>query len=445
MSEGTREHWSSSLGFTLAAVGSAVGLGNMWRFSYMTAENGGAAFVILYVLLTAIVGLPVMLVELSIGRGAGESPVKALTYYGGRAWAPLGLLFVVSGFVILGYYGVLAGWTTRYAFEAIVTGFPADAAAHFGVLQSGHQAAAWQLGFMALTVLVVSGGVRGGIERASLVLMPLLGLLVIGLALYAATLDGAAAGYRYYFSTEFKAILDPAVMRDAAGQAFFSLSLGMGAMLTYASYLSRSHDLPREAILISASDFAVAFVAGLVVFPLVFALGLQQDVSASTLGALFVTLPKAFATMGFAGRVIGFLFMLALVVGALTSAISLLEVVVSTAIDQFGMERARASWLCGGAISALGLLSAYDIGILGLMDTIGGNLLLVFGGLCLSVFAGWVLGPRILEEAEQGTRMPWMLGGWLFMLRYVVPPLLFVILLYSIQAAWVALAEWAGG
>lgn len=188
----SRESWSSTLGFTLAAVGSAVGLGNMWRFSYMAAENGGAAFVVLYVAMTALVGVPVMLAELSLGRGAGRSPIQALVHFGGARWRPLGGLFVLTGFLILAYYSVIAGWTLRYAVEALVVGFPADAGAHFGAVASGLPALLWHLVFMAFTVLVVSGGVSAGIERAAMVLMPLLGLLVIGLAIYAATLPGPA-------------------------------------------------------------------------------------------------------------------------------------------------------------------------------------------------------------------------------------------------------------
>jgi NSS family neurotransmitter:Na+ symporter len=320
MNQNAREHWSSQLGFTLAAVGSAVGLGNMWRFSYMTAEHGGAAFVVLYVAMTLFIGLPVMLAELTVGRSSRRSPIQALVYFGGSAWKPLGALFVTAGVVILGYYSVIAGWTVRYAFEALTGGFAADSAARFEAVATGTPAVLWHLAFMAVTAAVVSRGIRSGIERVSLILMPLLAVLVIGLAIYASTLDGATAGYAYYLQTDFQEILSFDVLKDAASQAFFSLSLGMGAILTYASYLSREHHLPDESLMIAVSDFGVAFVAGLVVFPLLFALGLEEDVVASTVGALFITLPKAFASMGPAGQVIGVLFFLALVVGALTSA-----------------------------------------------------------------------------------------------------------------------------
>ncbi|MCP3985970.1 MAG: sodium-dependent transporter [bacterium] len=433
MSNGTREHWSGGLGFTLAAVGSAVGLGNMWRFSYMAAENGGGAFVFLYIVLTALVGLPVMLAELTLGRGSQKSPIQALVHYGGDAWRPLGALFVAAGFVILAYYSVISGWTVRYAVEAALTGFPQDAGAHFGAIASGYPAVAWHLVFMGLVSFVVSGGIASGIERVSVALMPLLGVLVLGLAAYVTTLDGAGEGYRYYLTTDFREVLDFGVLKDAAGQAFFSLSLGMGAILTYASYLGRDRNLPKEALLVAASDFGVAFIAGMVVFPLVFALGVQGDVSASTLGALFVTLPKAFAQMGGIGRVIGGLFMLALVVGALTSAISLLEVVVSSAIDGLGWARRSAAWVCGGAIALLGVPAGMSLDALGLMDQIGGNLLLVLGGLVLSLFVGWRLGERALEEGEVGGGNRAVLRLWLFMLRFVVPPVLLIVLWYSLK------------
>ena len=411
--EQPRENWSGRLGFTLAAVGSAVGLGNMWRFSYMTAENGGAAFVLLYLIMTLIVGLPVMLAELTLGRGAGKSPIQALVHFGGKAWRPLGGLFVLAGLVILAYYSVIAGWTLRYSVDAVMGGFPADAGAHFGRISSGWPALCWHLVFMAITTLVVSGGIRSGIERASLVLMPLLGLLVIGLAIYASTLPGARDGYAYYFQTDFDAIWDPAVLRDAAGQAFFSLSLGMGAILTYASYLGRDTDLPAEAVTIGFADFSVAFVAGLVVFPLIFALGLQEDVGGSTLGALFITLPKAFHSMGAAGPTIGVAFFVALVVGGLTSAISLLEVVVSSTIDATGMSRAKAAWLCGVVITLLGVPAALSLDVLGLMDQIGGNLFLILGGLFLSIFVGWVM-----PEALRFSLCTQELFSWLSMIVF---------------------------
>ena len=311
-----RERWGSRTGFVLAAVGSAVGLGNMWRFSYLTAENGGAAFVLLYVAITLVIGLPVLLAELAIGRGSGRSPIRALVHYGGQGWGGLGLVFVTAGFLILAYYSVIAGWTLRYAFEAVASGFGGDAAARFGEIQSGAGAIGWHVLFMGFTIAIVLGGVQRGIERVALVLMPTLFLVIVGIAIYAATIPGSGAGYSYYLSADFSQIRSFKVFSDAASQAFFSLSLGMGAMLTYASYLGDDHNLPGESLVIAFADFGVAFLAGLALFPLIFALGLSQAVGGSTLGALFITLPTTFASMGAAGTVVGVVFFLALAVAA---------------------------------------------------------------------------------------------------------------------------------
>jgi len=425
-----REQWTSKSGFILAAIGSAVGLGNMWRFSYLAAENGGAAFVILYLAATLLIGLPVLLAELVLGRGSQRSPIPALVHYGGPRWKPLGLIFITSGFLILSYYTVIAGWALRYGLTAIIWGFDANAAAHFGEVASGWDAFAYHLVFMAITVFIVVGGVSRGIERTSLVLMPMLFALVVGLAVYAATLDGAAAGYAYYLSPDFAKLLSLNVLKDATGQAFFSLSLGMGAMLTFASYLGRDIHLPRAAAIIAGADLAIAFIAGLVVFPMIFALNLSADVSASTVGALFITLPKAFAEMGPIGRGVGILFFVALIVGALTSAISLLEVVVSSAIDNLGWPRRRAGILLGTAIAALGAPSAWSTDILGAVDQIANNILLLGGGLILSIFVGWVMvGP--IEEASEGASGVTWFGTWRNLLRYVVPAILLFVLVYD--------------
>jgi NSS family neurotransmitter:Na+ symporter len=301
----------------------------MWRFSYLTAENGGAAFVILYLAITALVGLPVLLAELVLGRGSQGSPIRALAHYGGNAWKPLGFVFVAAGFLILSYYGVIAGWTLRYTAVVLTTGFDASIGDSFADISQGFDAFALHVVFMIGTIAIVAGGVKSGIERTALILMPVLFVLVCGLAVYATTLSGGSEGYRYYLQADFSEIFSREVLTQAAGQAFFSLSLGMGAMLTFGSYLGRDNNLPNESLIIAGADIGIAFIAVLVVFPMIFALGLSDQVRESTVGALFITLPQAFAGMGAVGRVVGFLFFAALVVGALTSAISLLEVVVS--------------------------------------------------------------------------------------------------------------------
>ncbi len=430
MAGGPREQWTSQRGFVLAAIGSAVGLGNMWRFSYLAAENGGAAFVIVYLAITLVVGLPVLLAELVLGRGSQKSPIQALIHYGGSSWKPLGRVFVTAGFLILSYYAVIAGWALRYGLTAIASGFDPNAAEHFGEVASGWDAFGYHVAFMAFTVFVVVGGVSRGIERTTLVLMPMLFALVVGLALYTATLDGASAGYAYYLGTDFSKLLSLDVLKDATGQAFFSLSLGMGAMLTFASYLGRDANLPRASVTIAGADIAIAFVSGLVVFPMIFALGLSADVSASTVGALFITLPKAFAEMGSVGRVVGVLFFAALIVGALTSAISLLEVVVSSAMDGLGWSRRQAGVLLGIAITALGAPSAWSTEILGAVDQVANNILLLGGGFALSIFVGWVMA-RPIEEAREGAAGVAWFGSWRNLLRYAVPAFLFFVLVYD--------------
>ncbi len=437
MAVAPREHFSSRAGFVLAAVGSAVGLGNMWRFSYLTAENGGAAFVVLYLAITLLVGLPVLLAELVVGRGAQESPIRALAHFGGPAWKPLGLVFVAAGFLILSYYGVIAGWTVRYAGIAIFSGFDGESAARFGEIATGWDAVGFQALFMVVTIWIVAGGVKGGIERAAMLLMPALFVIVCGLAVYAATLEGAAEGYRYYFETDFSKLADPAVIKDAAGQAFFSLSLGMGAMLTFASYLGRDNHLPNESLVIAGADVGIAFVAGLVVFPMIFALGLSDAVGASTVGALFITLPQAFAEMGAVGRVVGLLFFAALIVGALTSAISLLEVVTATVVDGLGWTRPKAAWLVGGVITVLGLPSAWSTDFLGLVDSIANNLFLLGGGFALAIFVGWVMKDPI-AEVRAGTHGVRWFFAWRALLRFVVPAVLAFVLWFAVPATWEA-------
>lgn len=407
----------------------------MWRFSYLAAEKGGAGFVGLYLLFTLVLGLPVMLAELTIGRGSRRGPIAALAHFGGRGWRWLGAAFVAAGFLILSYYGVIGGWTLRYAFEAIFVGFADDAGAHFGAVSEGHGSLAMQVVFMIVTVAIVSGGIGAGIERVAKVAMPALFAIMLGIVIYAATLDGASAGYAYYLNFDLEKALALDVIVAAAGQAFFSLSLGMGAILTFASYLPRESNLMRETVVISFADFGVAFVAGLMVFPLIFALGMQSEISGGTIGALFVALPKAFASMGAIGRVVGGAFFVALVVGALTSAISLLEVIVSAAMDAFGWERRRAALLGGAAVTLAGVGSAYDIALLDLADSLATNLFLVGGGLGIAIFVGWVMDDPAAVASEGASRSP-LHEGWRLLLRFVVPVALVFVLWHSLPETW---------
>jgi neurotransmitter:Na+ symporter, NSS family len=441
-----RELWNTRVGFVLAAVGSAVGLGNMWRFPYYTAEHGGAAFVALYILLTFMIGIPLLLAEFSVGRRARLSPIGALRKVGGRGWVPMGYMFVLAGFLILAFYSVIAGWVTRYALAFLFTGFPEDPGAHFAQISSGVDAIGFHLFFMTLTIAIVMGGVEKGIERASLVMMPALVILVAGLAIWAATLAGSGEGYRFYLTPRLEEIFSLDTFAAAVSQAAFSLSLGMGAMLTFASYLSRRESLPREGTVIAFSDFGIAFAAGLVVFPVIFALGLQEAVGESTVGALFIALPGAFAAMGDGlGRVVGSIFFLALLIGAVTSAISLLEVVTSSVIDELGWPRKKAAVTMGAIIALVGLWPALDINALGAYDELTGKVMLPLGALGIAVVVGWVMKNPV-DELVIGSseRMRTFFRGWLWILRVGAPVLLALVLWYTIPEAFRAFADLLG-
>jgi len=443
----SREAFGSRAGFILAAAGSAVGLGNMWRFSYQASEGGGAAFVLLYVVMTLLLGIPIMLAEFGLGRRAQLAPIGALRKLAGRGWSRIGYVFVIGGGLILSYYSVIAGWTVRYAIEAITQGFPGDAGQHFGKVASGSGAVAFHLGFMAATVAIVMAGIKSGIERVSLVLMPALFFIVVGLAVWAFTLDGGGEGYRVYLQPDLDELMNPSVWRAAAAQAFFSLSLGMGAMLTFASYLSRDQDMPESATMVAFTDFGVAFVSGLVVFPVIFSLGLQAAVGESTVGALFIALPGAFDAMGKVGHVVGLFFFVALAVGAITSAIALLEVVTSSVIDEFGLTRRAAALGTATLIAALGILPATNLDLLGLVDKIAGELLLVAGVLLIAILAGWVLPREMNEELSQGASPFWkrQVPRIVAVLRWFVPPVIAVVLFFSLKETIAAIRAFLGG
>ncbi len=430
-----RERFGTRLGFVLAAVGSAVGLGNMWRFPYQASEGGGAAFVVAYVFMVFLIGVPMMLAEFAAGRSARLSALGAVKRIGGRAWIPLGLLFVGTCVIILAYLSVITGWAIRYALDAALLGFSPTPAGRYAEVATGAPAIGFHLVSMAITIGIVVFGVRKGIERASVLLMPTLFLLLIGLAIWAATLPNAAAGYRFYLSPSVREVLDPVVLQGAAAQAFYSLSVGMGIMITYSSYLSSEESLGRESAIIAISDFSVAFIAGLVVFPIVFALGLSDEVGESTMGTLFISLPGAFVQMGAVGRLVGTAFFLALVVAAITSAVSLLEVVSAVLIDEGGLSRRTATLAAGGTAAAVGIVPALSLDSLGVMDQLAAELFTVLGVLGVAVLVGWVMkNPE--EELRKGAspRMAGLLRAPMLLVRYVAPFLLAWI-------AWVALRQ----
>jgi NSS family neurotransmitter:Na+ symporter len=440
-----RELFGTRLGFVLAAVGSAVGLGNMWRFPYRVAEGGGAAFVTLYVILTLVLGIPLMLCEFSVGRRTRLSPIGAMRREGGGLWPLVGFLGVLTGFLILSYYSVIAGWVVRYGIEGILTGFSADPGAHFTEVTTGFAPILYHIAFMAVTIAIVSVGIEKGIEKASLILMPVLFTIVAGLAFWAFTLPGSAEGYSFYLTPSISELLDPATLAEAGGQAFFSLSLGMGAMLTFASYLSRHENLNREATTIAFSDFGVAFVAGLVVFPVIAALGLQSQVSASTVGALFIALPGAFTEMGAVGRVVGIAFFFALTVGAITSAVSLLEVVTASMIDEFKITRKPAAIGAGILILLVGIIPATSLPALGVIDSIT-EWFLAVGALSMTLFVGWKMKDPVTEMLDGASGVfAAVVPTMMLFVKFVMPPIIGFVVFWSGRTALNTLITTLGG
>ena len=330
------------------------------------------------------------------------------------------------------YYFVIVGWTLRYAVESIAIGFPGEPDAHFEKISTGAAAIGWQLCCVALTVFVVLRGVRAGIERLGRVLMPLLLVILSSIALYAATLPGSAAGYQFYLVPDFAMLFSWKVLSDAASQAFFSLGIGVGMLLTFASYLNEQEHLPNASVVIAISDFAVAFLAGLAVFPLIFALGLSDMLTESPLGALFITLPSAFAEMGAAGSFVSPLFFLALAMAALTTTVAALEVLVAAAIDGLGWQRRRAVLVIGGTLSVIAIAPALDLRVLEWMDKLVGHLVLLAAGLALAIFAGWFMKEPIAEASKGAKGIRWFVL-WRWLLRIPVPLGLLLVLFASIQ------------
>ena len=430
-----REQWSTRLGFLLAAVGSAVGLGNIWRFPFVTGEGGGAAFLLVYLLFVAAVGLPAILIEFVVGRRTRRNPVGAMREIGRGAWRYAGWIFVVTTFVIMSYYSVIAGWTIRYTILGIQGDYAADpgtAAEQFVALAQGPEAMAFHALFLLVIVAIVGMGIRRGIELAVKVMVPAIVAIVAGLAVWAATLDGAGAAYRYYLAPEFGTIAAnwTTILPSAAGQAFFTLSLGFGIMITYASYLGEDRNLAEDGVLIIVFDTAIAFAVGLIVFPILFTAGI--DPGEPGVGAIFITLAAAFGELS-AGGLIGAVFFGTVVIAALSSAISLTEVVVSYAIDEHGIPRFRATAIVCGALFVLGLAPASDIVLLELYDGFADGVLLILGGLLVTAYVAWGWSDEAIEELSRGIGRLGSLGTyWIWLARVPVLVVLFVSLALGI-------------
>lgn len=437
-----RGQWASNLGFILAAAGSAVGLGNIWKFPYLAGENGGGAFVVLYLLMIVMIGFVIMLGEMAIGRKTQLSAVGAYKKLSEK-WAFVGVIGVIVGFCILSFYSVIGGWVLNYIGKYITGGVVgAEAGVYFeSFISSTTAPIIWHFVFMAMCCIIVLKGVSGGIEKASKIMMPALFILLIGVVIRSVTLDGAMEGIKFFLKPDFSKITISTVMA-AMGQAFFSLSLGMGAIITYGSYLGKDEDIEKNALIIPAIDTGVALLAGLAILPAVFAFGFEPGAGPSL---MFITLPSVFDAMPF-GQFFGILFFILILFAALTSAISLLEVVVSFIIDTFKVERKKATILISMLLFFVGVPCSLANGpvmenflIMGynffdFMSFLAESVLMPLGAIFMCIFIGHVWGiDNITEEITCGGK--YKFRSRLFftvMIKYIAPVLIFFIWLNAI-------------
>ncbi len=443
----TRAQWGSRLGFVLAAAGSAVGLGNLWKFPYITYENGGGAFVLVYLAAILLVGAPIMVGEILLGRKTQLGPVGSFRKLGcgrpgGKAWTGVGVLGVVAGFMILSYYSVIAGWTLRYIWMALsgqLASLAVDPVAlqtFFGTfLSNPWQQMFFHLLFMGATVGVVYLGVGHGIERAAKILMPVLFLILLALVVYVAWTPGFRQALIFLFRPNFSELTRGGIL-EALGHSFFTLSLGMGAMLTYGSYMGKKTSIPRAAITVCLLDTVIAIMACIIMFSIIFSFDFEVSKSSTI---LFTTLPVLFFKLP-GGTIISSLFYILVAFAALTSTISLLEVVASYAIDEFGWPRRRATLVMGGSIGLFGILNALSFGgvdalskinligrpstqgVFGTMDYLASNWVLPVGGFLIALFVGWVLSrDETHEELQLGHGRMVLFPMWRFLIRFAAP------------------------
>lgn len=437
----SRDQWGSNLGFILAAAGSAVGLGNIWKFPYLAGANGGGAFVFLYLAMIVIIGFVIMLGEMAIGRSTHLSAVEAYRKIN-RKWASAGIIGVIVSFCILSFYSVIGGWVLNYICKYITGGITGtEAGAYFSSFISGTtMPIVWHLIFIFLCCVIVLKGIAGGIEKASKVMMPTLFILLIAVVFRSVTLDGAMEGIKFFLKPDFSKVTIGTVM-SALGQAFFSLSLGMGAVITYGSYLGNDENLEKNAVIIPAIDTIVALLAGLAVLPAVFAFGFEPGAGPSL---MFITLPSVFDSMPF-GNIFGLVFFVLILFAALTSAIALLEVVVSFVIDTFKMERRKATILISLIIFLLGIPCSlangpmsdvlfFGYNFFDFMSFLAESVLMPLGGLLMCIFIGYVWGiDNIVDEITCGGKFKFISKKFfVIMIKYIAPVLIFVIWLNAV-------------
>ncbi|MGD8743780.1 MAG: sodium-dependent transporter [Granulosicoccaceae bacterium] len=445
--------WSTRWAFILAATGSAVGLGNIWKFPYITGDNGGGAFVLIYLLCIAIIGIPVMMAEVLIGRRGRQSPINTMQTLAremGRhpGWQYLGWGGVLAGFLILSYYSVIAGWALAYVFRTaggVFTNATADGVGSlFGQLVGdAEKLLAWHTVFMVMTTVIVSRGVQSGLEKAVRLLMPALFILLLVLVGYAMSEGEFVRGLEFLFNPDFTKIKPDAVL-VALGHAFFTLSLGMGAIMVYGSYLPKETSIAKASITIALMDTVVALLAGMAIFPIVFANGLETG---SGPGLIFQTLPIAFGHMP-GGAFFGTLFFMLLVFAAWTSGISLIEPAVAWLVENRGHTRIYAAVVVGMTTWLLGVLTVLSFNILSdfkpinigpftgktifdILDYLTANVMLPLGGLFIALFAGWIMHRKMTEDELVLSANSYQV--WHFVIRYISPLAILIVFLKAVE------------
>lgn len=442
--------WSGRLAFILAATGSAVGLGNIWKFPYIAGENGGGTFVLVYLFCIALIGVPIMIAEVLLGRRGRQSPVNTMETLAceekrNESWVLLGWLGIIAGFLILSYYSVIAGWALSYVFRTaggMFIGATADGVNSIftNLVSDPEHLLAWHTIFMVMTMTVVARGVQAGLEKAVTVLMPLLFGLLILLVAYAMTTGYFQAGFDFMFTPG--KITGKAVL-IAMGHAFFTLSLGMGAIMVYGSYLPKHASITQAVVVIALADTVVALLAGLAIFPIVFANGLAPDKGP---GLIFQTLPIAFGHME-GGTLVGVSFFVLLVFAAWTSAISLIEPAVAWLVENRNMSRIYASVWIGVLVWLMGLGTVFsfniwkektwslpylfkDATVFDTLEYLTANIMLPLGGLFIAIFAAWLM--RESSSREELATWPWLYRSWRWLTRYVTPVAVLIVFLSAI-------------
>lgn len=443
-SNGQREKWSNKVGLILAAAGSAVGLGNIWRFPYLTGQNGGSAFIIIYLACVLIIGLSIMIAEWTLGRRANLSSAGAYKKYNSN-WTFAGTLGVLTAFLILGFYPVVGGWSLAYIFKSI-TGLLSSAAIgdEFGLfVSSSTEPLVWMGIYLILNIVIVARGVNEGLEKASKVMMPSLFILFIFVAIRSVTLPGAEEGLAFLFKPDWSSVNGQTLLA-ALGQAFFSLSLGMGIMVTYGSYIPKEEKIASSAAIVTILDTTVALLAGVAIFPGLFAFGMEPTQGA---GLVFAVVPAIFAEMGTFGPLISVIFFSALTLAALTSSMSLLEVVVAYLMDEKGMDRKKAVVGTGGILIIMNVLASLSMGALSeytifgviifdFFDFVTDKIFLAIGGILVAVFVGWVMKKEDLQDeiTNGGTLKFALFEAWYFVIKYVIPILIAIVAITGIAS-----------